>query len=53
MMDFDWELVMKKVVVIVINCGGWICYVVIIVCELGIFVIVGCGDVMCCLSDGV
>lgn len=52
MIDLDWELIMKKVVVIVINCGGCICYVVIIVCELGILVVVGCGDVIECMKEG-
>lgn len=52
MIDLDWELIMKKVFVIVINCGGCICYVVIIVCELGILVVVGCGDVIEWMKDG-
>lgn len=43
---------MKCVSVIVINCGGCICYVVIIVCELGILVVVGCGNVIQILQDG-
>lgn len=51
MIDLDWELIMKKVLVIVINCGGCICYVVIIVCELGILVVVGCGDVIDCIQE--
>lgn len=52
MIDFDWELVMKCVLVIVINCGGCICYVVIIVCELGVLVVVGLGNVIQVIVDG-
>lgn len=52
MIDLDWELIMKCVVVIVINCGGCICYVVIIVCEFGIFVVVGCGNVIDLIKVG-
>lgn len=52
MIDFDWEFIMKKVFVIVINCGGCICYVVIIVCELGILVVVGCGNVIDSIKNG-
>lgn len=43
---------MKQVLAIVINQGGKICYVVIIVWEMGILVIVGCGDVIDIIKIG-
>lgn len=52
MIDSDWESIMKKVFVIVINRGGRICYAAIIVRELGISAVVGCGDVIERMKDG-
>lgn len=44
--DLDWEFCMKKVSVVIINCGGRICYAVIVVREIGVLVIVGVSGVI-------
>lgn len=51
MIDLDWVFVMWWVVVIIIDQGGCILYVVIVSCELGFLVIVGVGNVMYLLYD--
>jgi len=52
MTDPDWEPVMKRAAAIVTNRGGRTCHAAIIARELGIPAVVGCGDAMETIPDG-
>jgi len=52
MTDPNWEPVMKRAAAIVTNRGGRTCHAAIIARELGIPAVVGCGDAMAKLKDG-
>ena len=52
MTDPDWEPIMKRASAIVNNRGGRTCHAAIIARELGIPVVVGCGDATYVIHDG-
>ena len=53
MTDPDWEPVMKRAAAIVTNRGGRTCHAAIIARELGVPAVVGCGDALSTIKDGV
>ena len=53
MTDPDWEPIMKRASAIVTNRGGRTCHAAIIARELGVPAVVGCGDAMEKIADGV
>ena len=53
MTDPDWEPIMKRASAIVTNRGGRTCHAAIIARELGVPAVVGCGDAMDKIEDGV
>lgn len=52
MTDPDWEPIMKRASAIVTNRGGRTCHAAIIARELGVPAVVGCGDAMDKITDG-
>ena len=52
MTDPDWEPIMKPASAIVTNRGGRTCHAAIIARELGVPAVVGCGDAMDKITDG-
>ncbi|MEO8673493.1 MAG: phosphoenolpyruvate synthase, partial [Tahibacter sp.] len=52
MTDPDWEPVMKRAAAIVTNRGGRTCHAAIIARELGVPAVVGCGNAMDSVVDG-
>jgi len=52
MTDPDWEPIMKRAFAIVTNRGGRTCHAAIIARELGIPAVVGCGDALDKIKDG-
>ena len=53
MTDPDWEPVMKRASAIVTNRGGRTCHAAIIARELGVPAVVGCGNALDTIPDGV
>lgn len=53
MTDPDWEPVMKRASAIVTNRGGRTCHAAIIARELGVPAVVGCGDALENIPDGI
>jgi pyruvate,water dikinase len=53
MTDPDWEPIMKRAAAIVTNRGGRTCHAAIIARELGVPAVVGTGDAMSTIKDGV
>lgn len=53
MTDPDWEPVMKRAAAIVTNRGGRTCHAAIIARELGVPAVVGCGNALETIPDGV
>jgi pyruvate, water dikinase len=53
MTDPDWEPIMKRAAAIVTNRGGRTCHAAIIARELGVPAVVGTGDAMRTVKDGV
>ncbi|MGI9298397.1 MAG: phosphoenolpyruvate synthase [Gammaproteobacteria bacterium] len=52
MTDPDWEPVMKRAAAIITRRGGRTCHAAIIARELGVPAIVGCGDSLSAVADG-
>lgn len=52
MTDPDWEPVMKRAAAIVTNRGGRTCHAAIIARELGVPAVVGCGNALDAIPDG-
>jgi len=53
MTDPDWEPIMKRAAAIVTNRGGRTCHAAIIARELGVPAVVGTGDAMSTIKDGI